>query len=242
MLKSHYRDVAENQDKHWWYLGMTVINNSLIKTFLYKRNNLKILDAGCGPGAMLPTLAKYGDVVGIDISEEALKYAGKRGKVIKGDITKLDFEDNTFDLVICMDVLYHMWVKDEIDALKEFNRVLKNGGILLLREPAYNWLRGNEDVGSLTKRRFQKRDLEDKITQSSFKMLKISYVNFFLFPILLIVRILTGLSGKRGESDMSIPPGIINRFLFKILRTEASLLKFISLPFGSSIICVAEKV
>lgn len=241
MLKSHYEDVAVNQDKHWWYLGMSEINNSLIKTFLTKRNNLKILDAGCGPGAMLPTLSKYGDVIGIDVSDEALKYAKKRGEVIKGDITNLKFKNQTFDIVICMDVLYHMWVKDETEALREFNRVLKNDGVLLLREPAYNWLRGNEDVGSLTKRRFQRRELENKITQSSFKILKISYANFFLFPILLLVRILTGLSNKRGSSDMSIPPIFINQLLFYILKIESILLKFISLPFGSSLICVATK-
>lgn len=241
MLKSHYRDVAKNQDKHWWYLGMAEINNSLIKTFLSKQNNLKILDAGCGPGAMLPSLSNYGDVIGVDLSSVALKYAKKRGKAIKGDITNLKFKDQAFDLVVCMDVLYHMWVKDELVALAEFNRVLKLGGILLLREPAYNWLRGNEDVGSLTQRRFQKKELENKIKKSSFKVLKISYANFFLFPILLIVRILTGISGKRGSSDMSIPPIFINQLLFRVLKTEASILKLISLPFGSSLICVAIK-
>lgn len=242
MLKSHYLDVAKSQDKHWWYLGMAEINNSLIRRFLFRRNDLKILDAGCGPGAMLPSLSEYGDVIGVDLSNEALIYAKKRGKVIKGDITNLKFKDQTFDLVVCMDVLYHMWVKDESVALKEFNRVLKLGGTLLLREPAYNWLRGNEDVGSLTQRRFQKKELENKITKSSFKVLKISYANFFLFPILLVVRILTVFSGKRGSSDMSIPPALINELLFSLLKIEANLLRYVSLPFGSSLICVAIKV
>lgn len=241
MLKNHYKDIAENQDKLWWYLGMTEINNSLIRTFVPKKNNLKILDAGCGPGAMLPSLSKYGDALGIDLSDEALTYARKRGSVEKGDVTSLNFKSGSFDVVVCLDVLYHMWVKDESIALKEFNRVLKYDGILLLREPAYNWLRGNEDVGSLTKRRFQKKELKNKINNSSFKILKISYANCFLFPLLLIVRILTGLKKKRGSSDMHLPPFFINQLLFQILKTEASLLRFISFPFGSSLICVAQK-
>ncbi len=243
MLKSHYKEIAENQDKHWWYLGMAAINKSLLNTYLPKKF-LKILDAGCGPGAMLPTLAEYGDVIGADISDEALKYARKIGKVKKGNILDLDFADETFDLVVCMDVLYHTWVEDEARALKEFNRVLKKRGILLIREPAYNWLRGKEDVGSLTKRRFSKKRLELLLKKSSFKILKMTYANFFLFPIVLVLRIKSSLSpnSTKGSSDLSMPSPAVNTLLLGLLKTEGWLMKFISLPFGSSLICVARKI
>lgn len=244
MLKSHYKDVAKNQDTYWWYQGMAEINNSLIQTFLSKKNRLNILDAGCGPGAMLPTLKKYGEAVGVDISNDALKYAKKRGKVMLGDITKLDFKDNTFDLVICMDVLYHMWVKDETQALREFYRVLKEGGVLIIREPAYNWMRGNEDRGSLTARRFSSSKMSSKVKSCGFSILKLTYANFFLFPLVLAVRIISSLKPKEnlGKSDFFTPPFFINRFLFNILNLEKNLIKFTSLPFGSSLICVAKKV
>lgn len=243
MLKSHYKDIAQNQYKLWWYLGMAAINKSLLNTYLPKKS-LKILDAGCGPGAMLPILAKYGDVVGIDMSDEALKYARKIGNVKKGDISNLDFPDETFDLVVCMDVLYHSWVEDETKALKEFNRVLKKGGILLIREPAYNWLRGKEDVGSLTKRRFSKNRLVMLLKKSSFKILKMSYGNFFMFPIVLILRVGSSLSPKstKGSSDLSVPSPLINALLVAFLKTEGWLMNFISLPFGSSLICIARKI
>lgn len=243
MLKSHYRDVAENQDKLWWYLGMRSINRSLLDKYL-PRKSLKILDAGCGPGAMLPTLAQYGDVIGVDMSDEALKYAKKCGKVKKGNILNLDFKDETFDLVVCMDVLYHTWVEDETRALKEFNRVFKKGGILLIREPAYNWLRGKEDVGSLTKRRFSKKRLEFLLKEASFKVLKMTYANFFLFPIVLLLRIRSSISPDniKESSDFSLPLAFINSLLFNLLKIEGYLMKFTSLPFGSSLICVARKV
>lgn len=244
MLKSHYEDIAQNQDTHWWYMGMIVINESLLNTFLSKGEKAKILDAGCGPGAMLPLLQKYGDVIGVDISEEALKYAKKRGKVIKGDIMKLDFKDNTFDLVVCMDVLYHMWVKDETKALKEFNRVLKKDGILLLREPAYNWLRGNEDRGSLTARRFSKMSISKNLANCGFRIVKLTYANFFLFPLVLMVRLVGSLKpkSKQGQSDFFILPTFVNQLLYSFLKTERFLMRFVSLPFGSSLICVAKKV
>lgn len=243
MLKSHYREIAENQDRLWWYLGMREINLSLLNTYLSKKRPLKILDAGCGPGAMLLALHKYGEVVGIDMSDEALKYARKRGNVQKGDVSNLKFPNSTFDLVICLDVLYHTWVKEENKALDEFNRVLKKGGILLIREPAYNWLRGKEDVGSLTQRRFSSNRLKLLIKKSSFEILKVTYANFFLFPVVFLLRIRTSLfpNNIKGSNDFSLPIPIINKLLLLILQAEAFLMRYISLPFGSSLICVARK-
>lgn len=243
MLKSHYLEIAKSQDKHWWYLGMAAINQSLLDKYLPTGESLKILDGGCGPGSMLPTLSQYGDVVGVDISDEALKFAQKRGKVIKGNIMDLKFENETFDLVVCMDVLYHTWVEDETKALEQFHRVLKKGGLLLVREPAYNWLRGREDVGSLTKRRFSQNRLKFLVEKSSFKVLKMTYANFFLFPIVLMLRLRSSISKDiKGSNDLITPTSIINNLLLTILKIEAFLIKDVSLPFGSSLICVARRV
>lgn len=243
MLKGHYKEIAESQDKLWWYLGMSAINRSLLDTHLVKKRKLKILDAGCGPGAMLPTLSTYGDVIGVDLSDDALKFAEKRGNVQKGDISNLNFKDETFDVVVCMDVLYHMWVKDELNVLKEFNRVLKKGGILLVREPAYDWLRGNQDRVGLTVRRFSKPVLKEKLQKSYFKVITITYANFFLFPLVLSVRMFKSKKQvNKKESDLKLLPPYINSFLLRLLMIEASLIKYISLPFGSSLICVAKKI
>lgn len=223
---------------------MAAIIESLLQKSLPKEKKVRILDAGCGPGAMLPILQRYGDVIGVDISDEALRYAKKRGKVRKGDITNLDFKENTFDVVLCMDVLYHMWVKDETQALKEFQRVLKKGGVLLLREPAYNWMRGNEDRGSLTARRFSKMSIRENLTHSGFRVVKLTFANFFLFPMVLMVRTISSFKpkGKQGKSDLSILPTLINQLFYNMLRVESFLMRFTTLPFGSSLICVAKKI
>jgi len=99
-----------------------------------------------------------------------LRFAAKRGKVKKGDISALPFEDSAFDVVVCLDVLYHKWV-DVKKALSEMKRVLKKNGILFIREPAFDWFKSSEDIASQTKHRFTKEELRGELS-SSFTIMK----------------------------------------------------------------------
>lgn len=243
MQKSHYKDLFNNQDTLWWYRGMRLINTTLLDKYLPQKKRLKILDAGCGAGAALEYLSKYGETIGVDISDEALKFAVRQGKVLKADITNLPFKDSSFDLVFCYGVLYHMWVKDERKALDEFRRVLKSGGILLLEEPAYDWFMGNEDVISFGKHRFTASELIMLLKECSFKTLRSTYINSLLFPLGIVKRLpeITGLRPRRPVSDIFQMPGIVNFIFLKVLQLESKLLKYINFPFGMSVICIARK-
>lgn len=243
MQSTHYKDIFDNQDTHWWYRGMEEINVSLLRRYLSKKKDLKILDAGCGSGAALNYLSAFGDVIGVDLSDDALAYARKKGKVKKADLSSLPFKDGSFDVVFCMQVLYHMWVKDEKKVLSEFHRVLKNGGILLLQEPALNWIKGNEDKIAFGKRRYKAEELKKQLEESSFKIIKLSYINFFLFPLILISRLpeILGIRKIKPVSDIFQFPHIVDFFLFNILRSEAYLLKYINFPYGMDVICIAKK-
>lgn len=242
MLKSHYVDIFLHQDTHWWYKGMRAINESLLKRYLPKNKTLKILDAGCGPGAALVYLSQFGEVIGVDISEEALRFARKRGKVKKGDVSALPFKDATFDVVICLDVLYHQWV-DVKKALFQIKRVLKKGGILFIREPALDWFRSSEDIASQTKHRFTKEELQKELN-NSFNILRLTYVNFLLFPFAFIKRIpeVICIKKKKGLSDLQTVPPPLNKILFLIFRLETLFLHYLNFPFGTSVICVVKKI
>lgn len=243
MLKEEYKNIFENQETHWWPQGMKRINISFLNKYLKTKKNLKILDAGCGTGAVLSYLQNYGQTIGIDISNEALKYAKQIGQVQKGDVTSVPFKDDSFDLVVCLDVLYHLWVKDYQKALTEFNRVLKKGGILLLREPAFDWLKSSHDLIEYGKRRFSKGKMRRALKTSSFEILKLTYTNFFLFPLILLKRLpeILGLKKKRAKSDITKMPQILNALFLNCLKTEAFLLRYLNFPIGSSVICVAKK-
>lgn len=85
----------------------------------------KILDTGCGPGKLSHFWAQKGyDIVGIDISDEALRITKEKGvEVIKADAKRMPFKDNTFDLVYTDGLLEHFIDPETI--LAELFRVSK---------------------------------------------------------------------------------------------------------------------
>lgn len=243
MRKDEYKNLFTHQSSFWWYRGMAEINTNLLQLYAPKKSNNKILDAGCGTGSAFYYLKRFGNVVGIDVSDEALRLAKRLGTVRKGDVTKIPFTDNIFDIVVCLDVLYHRWVEDYRKALSEFYRVLKPGGILLIREPAYNWMRGEHDEVDFTKHRFSKKELYRELTGVSFRVKKLTSANFFLFPFVFLRRFIQKTSLKnKPTSDIHAVAPAINTILYYVLKFEAKLLIFLSFPWGSSVIAVAQKV
>lgn len=102
---------------------------------------MSILDVGCGPGSISSTLAALvpkGKVIGIDSSEITLQVARSQQNLAEnctfqtGNALKLDFPDNTFDVVHTSQVLCH--IAETVAVLKEFHRVLKPGGFIACRE------------------------------------------------------------------------------------------------------------
>ena len=156
MELEEYEVMFRAEDRHWWYRGMTAITRGILDRYVGRGNGLDILDAGCGTGAVLDYLKDYGTATGIDFSPAALEFCSSRKleRICQASITDLPFPDATFDLITSFDVLSEAGpVKDE-QSLDEFLRVLKPGGHVLLRLPAYAWLRGQHDEQVHTRRRY----------------------------------------------------------------------------------------
>lgn len=243
MKKEEYRRMFELEENSWWYLGMRKISESLLNSIIKSFNTLKILDAGCGTGGMMLFLKNFGSVFGIDISQQALKFCRKRGlkEAKQASIEKIPFENESFNLVTSFDVLYHQWVKDDLLVLKEFYRVLKPGGYLLLRVPAYSWLRGRHDEVVATRHRYSKNELAQKLRISGFKILRSTYANTILFPIVLLKRTSERFLPVSKTSDIKPLPKIANILLTKILYLEATIISKFDLPFGLSLFVLAQK-
>src|SRR3989338_6831889 len=117
MRYDEYKNIAEQDEKHWICRGRVEIMNKILDRFNAKG---LILDVGCGTGYFSRMLEKRGPVKCLDINDEAIRICNERGLDVRsGDIQHLPYPDNSFDLVACMDVLYHREVKNELKALEE---------------------------------------------------------------------------------------------------------------------------
>lgn len=187
MKPSEYGAIFTAEDNHWWYIGMQAITEQLLHQLYPQRRDLQILDAGCGTGGAMVYLAQFGQVVGSDYSTHGLGYSQKRNlsRLSRATVEQLPFAAQSFDLIASFDVLYHQAVDSYHRALDEFYRLLKPGGFVFLRLPAYNWLRGYHDEIIGTARRFTTRELKLALYQSHFVVVMLSYANTLLFPLAL---------------------------------------------------------
>lgn len=117
---------SEHRGRYWWAAQLA--------------KERKVLDAGCGTGYGTEILTAAGaeSVVGIDISHEAIDYArssfeGALSRFVLGDLRELPFGDDTFDLVVCFEVIEH--VEEQQRVIGELHRVLRAGGLLAISSP-----------------------------------------------------------------------------------------------------------
>jgi SAM-dependent methyltransferase len=245
MDPQEYKLMFQVEQTHWWYLGMEKITRAILNKWTDPGLNLRILDAGCGTGAgMTACLADYGKVTGIDISPIALEFCRKRNliRIALASVAGLPFQSDSFDLVTSFDVLYEQAVMSDRTALTEFFRILQPGGFILLRLPAYDWLRGRHDVIIHTARRYTAQQVAELLKESGFEILHITYANTFLFPLAAAKRLLESIwSPVPASSDLSLDVGMFNGLLEQILGSEAFPASHIGLPFGLSVIALGQK-
>lgn len=237
-----YEIMYRAEQSHWWYQGMAAISKSVLGTFYAPGSGLRILDAGCGTGAGLLFLSQYGSVTGLDISAHAIRFCAERGcrEVGRASVMALPFRDETFDLVTSFDILYFEGIHDEI-ALQEASRVLRPGGRLLIRVPAFDWLRGTHDARVSTAHRYTSRELAGKLVKAGFAIEFMSYANMILFPIAVLKRLSERCFAPQEDSDIAVKVGMFSGFFRKCLVLESRLMPKWRLPFGLSVVAVAKK-
>ena len=231
------------EQSHWWYQGMAAITRSILETFYAPGSGLAILDVGCGTGAGLLFLSQYGSVTGLDISPYALRFCSDRGctQVTGASVMALPFRAETFDLVTSFDILYFEGIRDEI-ALKETARVLRPDGRMLIRVPAFDWLRGTHDAKVSTAHRYTSKELVDKLVKRGFKIEFMSYANMILFPFAVLKRFFERWRlTPQQDSDIAMNVGAFSSFLRSCLVLESRWIRHWRFPFGLSVVAMAKK-
>jgi SAM-dependent methyltransferase len=229
-------------EQHWWYRGRRrVIRSELDKLPLPAHS--QVLDAGCGSGRTLQELEDYGEVHGIELSPEAAEVARRRGcgEVRVGRLEELPWEDATFDLVTCLDVIEH--TPDDRATLRELRRVTKPGGWLLVTVPAYQALWSTHDVANHHYRRYGRAMLRSAAQDAGWRVARMTSFNSVLLAPAAAIRI--GLRRRLRRAGVNHDPGVrlgptwLNYALERPLQAEAGwLARGRTLPAGLSLLAV----
>jgi SAM-dependent methyltransferase len=250
MEREQYAVMARREERHWWYAGMRRVALAFLASALDERADLRdrtdllILDAGCGTGGTSVQLKRFGQVVGIDVAWEALEPARARGlRLARAGVEGLPFADTTFDVVTSFEVLYHLGVSSDVNALAELRRVLKPQGLLLLRVPAHDWLRGAHDRLVHTRHRYSRAEVCSKLATAGFDLEYLSWANTVLFPPAVAKRLLERSNGHAAaaEPDLWQPPEPLNSLLESAVAIESlAIPRRVPLPFGLSLLALAR--
>jgi len=234
-----YQQMAELDDRHWWYRARRRILADLIRREARPRAGARILEIGCGTGHNLSMLSGFGHVDGLELDDEAAALSEKRlGRtVLRSPLPELVGVRKKYDLIGAFDVIEH--IDDDHAALAAIVTRLKPGGIFIMTVPAHPWMWTAHDVANHHKRRYSKRALRALIDGSPMRLRKVGYFNSLLFPLAVAERTLSKLRGK-DDGDVSLPPAPLNKALEGIFAAERYLVGRLPLPPGLSLFAVAS--
>jgi SAM-dependent methyltransferase len=240
MESAEYEIMFRVEERHWWYRSLHRLIFKTLEHELPDWRQRRILDAGCGTGAILKRLGNLEQNVGVDLAPAAIAFCRRRGldNVREADICALPFADDSFDTVICSSVLYHKWVNNVAGAVRELCRVLRPNGLLLINLPAFRFLHSAHDEAVMTAQRFRKKEVRALLLENGFIIRRLTYWTTLLFPLAVVARTLH--KSKQGRDFDA--GGFRNALFGKIMSFELALLKSSALPFGVALFAVAEKL
>jgi len=233
--------LAEQESKHWWFRARRQILDSLIRRYAYRGDPLKILEAGCGTGGNLTMLSEFGEVHAFELDSDACKAARSKGFTVEEGALPAahPFTTETFDLIVLFDVLEH--VREDQESLDALAKLLNPGGVFLMTVPAFPFLWSGHDVQHHHFRRYRRPLLRKQLQTAGMEARKISYFNFWLFPVIAMVRGFKKLVGSKHSDEEGVPHKFINALLRLIFASERFLLSAVSFPFGVSLLAVCKR-
>jgi ubiquinone/menaquinone biosynthesis C-methylase UbiE len=244
MEADEYRRLAQEESALWWF---GLLHRSLfaaLDCLVLPQSGLKCADFGCGTGGFVAKLRKRfptWSVVGLDKSEAALQLARQHHGpyFVLGDAQSPPFKAELFDVVFAADVLYHRGV-EPARMLQAIFAVLKPGGVVILNNPAYEWLRSYHDTFVHTARRYTSGRIASDLSDAGFTVVRCTYWNTVLFPLMVLKRKI--LTGAASRSDVGEVQRWLNRLFSLLSLPEPALIQYgVNLPFGGSVLAVGRK-
>ena len=247
--RSYYREYFFFEQDNWWFLSRRRILFALLRQHLRGRNDLRILDAGCGTGINLDYLAEFGQVSGTDFADEAIEFCRERGHhdVRQADLRRPDgWPSDDYDLVTALDVIEH--VDDDAAAVRELVRITRPGGMLMVTVPAFQGLWSEHDEINHHHRRYRGSEVRALLEGAGCELVRATYLNTFLFPLAWGVRTwqqarrqLFGPPAHPPRTDFVDYHPVVNALLTAVFTAETPLVTTTGLPFGLSYLALVRK-
>ncbi|MDC1115050.1 methyltransferase domain-containing protein [Candidatus Pelagibacter sp.] len=204
-----------------------------------------ILEVGCSSGYLIDEIKKkqkYNYIGSDAVKNQLLKLSNEHINIpfIVFDLLKNPFNKPTVNALIMLNVLEH--IKDDNTALLEANKILHKDGILILEVPSGKTLYDDYDKKLMHFRRYNMKDVVDKIENAGFTIEHKTHLGFFIFPIFAIVKLFNKFFKPKDENIVIKQAKISNNFFLRFLFSFERIFSNFSLPFGiRCYICARKK-
>src|SRR5215216_900811 len=211
---------------HFWFRGFRRFIRPVIREAAAGHTGLRLVDCGCGVGQNLELLRPYGRAFGFDLTSTGTAAAHASGGVIaRGDVTRIPFASNTFDIAVSFDVM--QCLQADAQAVREIARVLRPAGTLVMTMAALDILYGDHSEVWEEYRRYTPRSARALAEQAGLRVERVSFLFASLFPLMLATRTAQRLLRRwrcgPAHSDIAVPPAPVNAALTAVVYAEAAL-------------------
>ena len=232
----HYRELYEN---HWWWRAREVLLIEELLERLPKKQDLSILDIGCGDALFFDRLRQFGDVEGVEPDEDLVNPRGSyRSRITVAPFDSSFQPGKHYDLVLMLDVLEHLDASQE--ALRHGLSLLRPGGIIVVTVPAFMMLWTRHDCLNRHRTRYTKRSFGLLAKSSGMLVLASRYFFIWLSAAKLLTRMVEAIFPTKPKVPR-VPPRFLNWFLYRISRGEEKLFRKLWTPIGSSLLVVGTR-
>jgi SAM-dependent methyltransferase len=246
MNPAEFANIARSEQQLWWYRGMNEILFRLIERHSTVKP-VRVMEGGCGTGWLAHQLERrFGwHVHALDLDSNGLAFAKGMGleRLIQGDLRALPFAANSFDAVLSMDVIVHLERGNEWQAVDELVRVLRPGGEIFIRVPAFDLLRSRHSMFAHERQRFTKSRLVQTFERVGIEVERCTYANSLLLPVAFAkFRIWEPLTNAEPQSGVLPVVPWLNAMLHAPLQVEASCIgSGFNFPAGQSLLLMGRK-
>lgn len=214
---------ARLESDHWWFRARREILWTVVTDFVPPGGDRVLVEVGCGTGGNVAFFSRGYRCIGIDPAPAAVEAARRlypQCEFVQG-LAPRDLPEHArrADLFLMADVLEH--VDDDAGLLRDIASRAKPRARLVLTVPADPTLWSSHDVAYGHRRRYEREHLASLLTSVPLRIDVLSYFNSRLYPLVWLVRRAERLLGRDlSGAQLRLPPGPINRTLYRVFRGE----------------------